>query len=442
MKTEMKRAGRWAWREVAAVAAMSAGLLSSDPAAALSLGRLTVQSSLGEALRAEIDVTSLTPEEAANLRVRVAPVDSYRVAGIDYNPVLPATQVQLERRADGTAFLRIVSDRSVQEPFVDLILELSWATGRLLREYTLLFDPPSGRQPAQAAAPVTAPVAAAPAPAPAAVPINPPAPPADVAAAPAAPSAPRTLAEDRPRRPAPAVPKAPQAPIDAAPAEPRGGSGNVTVKQGDTLAKIAAGQLSQGVSLDQMLVSMFRGNAGAFLGNNMNRLRAGAVLTVPTAAQAAEVEPAEARKFIQAQSADFNAYRQRLAGAVPAAQDAAEASRRSTGAVKAEVQDRKQGGAQPADQLKLDRGKDAAAAQLDDKIAKERQQKEAAQRAAELARNVGELKKLQAASAPAAGAAVLAAASASAGLPMAVPPAAPVAPAVVLPVPAASAPAS
>lgn len=136
-----------ALKEVAAVAAVAAALCAAPSAWALSLGRLTVQSALGESLRAEIDVTSLTPDEAANLRVRVAPPDAYRIAGVDYNPVLPATTVSLQRRADGTAFLRILSDRPVQEPFVDVILELSWSSGRLLREYTLLFDPPTVARP-------------------------------------------------------------------------------------------------------------------------------------------------------------------------------------------------------------------------------------------------------------------------------------------------------
>lgn len=108
---------------------------------ALGLGKLAVQSALGETLRAEIDVTSLTAEEAANLRVRVAPPESYRAAGVDYNAVLPGTTVVLQRRADGRPYLRLSSDRSVQEPFVDVILELSWSTGRLVREYTLLLDP-------------------------------------------------------------------------------------------------------------------------------------------------------------------------------------------------------------------------------------------------------------------------------------------------------------
>ncbi|HJV94691.1 MAG TPA: hypothetical protein VJ608_01590, partial [Albitalea sp.] len=87
-------------------------------ASALGLGPLAVQSSLGETLRAEIDVTSLTPEEASNFRVRVAPPEAYRAAGVDYSAVLQSTKVSLEKRADGRTYLKIVSDRNVQEPFV------------------------------------------------------------------------------------------------------------------------------------------------------------------------------------------------------------------------------------------------------------------------------------------------------------------------------------
>jgi len=119
--------------------------MSLLPAAswALGLGRLNVQSALGEALRAEIDVTSLTSEEAATLQVKVASPETYRAAGVDYNQVLGATSIALQRRTDGRAFLRIASDHSVQEPFVDVILDLAWSSGRLVREYTLLFAPPS-----------------------------------------------------------------------------------------------------------------------------------------------------------------------------------------------------------------------------------------------------------------------------------------------------------
>ncbi|MES2090707.1 MAG: hypothetical protein V4532_12110, partial [Pseudomonadota bacterium] len=74
-----------------------------------------------EALHAEIDVTSLTPEEGSTLQVRVASPETYRAAGVDFNQVLAATTITLQKRADGRSFLNIVSDRSVQEPFVDVI---------------------------------------------------------------------------------------------------------------------------------------------------------------------------------------------------------------------------------------------------------------------------------------------------------------------------------
>ncbi|HEY9239077.1 MAG TPA: hypothetical protein VIP10_09605, partial [Burkholderiaceae bacterium] len=139
LKRSLTFSGRFALTGVAAAA-----LIMAAPAAwSLGLGRVQVQSALGEALRAEIDVTSMTPEESANLRVRVAPPESYKAAGVDYNAVLTNTQVELLRRADGRPYLRLSSDRGVQEPFVDVILELNWSTGRLVREYTMLFDPPA-----------------------------------------------------------------------------------------------------------------------------------------------------------------------------------------------------------------------------------------------------------------------------------------------------------
>jgi pilus assembly protein FimV len=386
-----------ALKEVAAVAAVTAALCAAPSAWALSLGRLTVQSALGESLKAEIDVTSLTPDEAANLRVRIAPPDAYRIAGVDYNPVLPATTVVVQRRADGSAFLRIVSDRAVQEPFVDVILELSWSSGRLLREYTLLFDPPAvARAPAAVPAPAT-PVAvavAAPPVATAPVPAAPPAVAAEPAPVPVAPPAPARVA---------AEPKA-AAPVRGASKASDGEQLEYRVKPGDTLGGIAGRNVGSGVSLEQMLVGLFRGNAHAFSGSNMNRLKAGVVLSVPSSEQAAAIDASEARRVIQVQSADFNAYRQRLAGAVPAQTHEAEPARKSAGKVQAEVQDRKQAAAPTPDRLQLDKGKAASSAGAltsEDKIAKDRAQKDAAHRVGELARNLEDLKKLQAASAAA-----------------------------------------
>lgn len=405
MKTETKRTGRLALKQIAAAAAMMAIIGTMTPASALSLGRLSVQSALGETLKADIDVTSLTPDEAANLRVKVAPPDAYRIAGVDYNPVLPSTSVTLQRRADGTPFLRITSDRPVQEPFVDVILELSWSSGRLLREYTLLFDPPST---AKVPAPTTpAAIAAAPAPARAsrAEPAQASAPAAAeaasraearrAAAASAAADAASKAAARRAAAPAPTPSPAPSS--DSA--QTAEGS-QYTVRPGDTLSGIATKLQVSGVSLDQMLVGLYQGNSQAFAGNNMNRLRAGAVLNVPSQDKLASIDERQARRTILAQSANFNAYRQRLASAVPEQTRAPESSRKASGDVKAGVEVRTGTENQPKDALKIVPGAPAksAAAAADEKVIKDRANQELADRRAEAERNRIELEKVLAAS--------------------------------------------
>ena len=363
-----------------AVALAIAGLWGTQ-AAALGLGRLNVQSALGETLKAEIEITSMTPEEAASLKLRIAPPEAYRSAGVEYNAVLPSTQVQMARRADGRSVLRVTSDRAVLEPFVDVIVEATWSSGRLVREYTMLFDPPGSRQ-AQAAPPATAPVLT-PAPAPAAEAASPP-----VAAAPAAPRASR-----------PVPPVRVITPATTAPAAPTSGD-EYRVRSGDSLSRIAGRTQRQGVSLDQMLVSLFRANPQAFVGDNMNRLKAGTVLSVPSAEDAGKVTPQAAREVIQAQSADFGAYRQRLAsGVTTAATDAP--ARQATGKVQTQVDDRKLGATPTPDRLTLSQGA-AKASAPETRASREAERKDSGTRLAELARNVDDLKKLQGATAPAA----------------------------------------
>ncbi|MDQ5897562.1 MAG: pilus assembly protein FimV [Pseudomonadota bacterium] len=406
MKTETKRTGRLALKQIAAAAAMMAVIGTMTPASALSLGRLSVQSALGETLRADIDVTSLTPDEAANLRVRVAPPDAYRIAGVDYNPVLPSTAVTLQRRADGTPYLRVTSERPVQEPFVDVILELSWSSGRLLREYTLLFDPPATAK-SPASPPTPAAVAAAPMPAPVAPPVRPSRTEAPAVAEPAPRGEPRraeapAAAADAASKPAArrAAPPAVPAPSETS---DKSAGGQYTVRPGDTLSGIAARLQVSGVSLDQMLVGLYQGNSQAFAGNNMNRLKAGAVLTVPPQDKLTGLDERQARHLIQVQSANFNAYRQRLASAVPEQTRDAEPARRASGEVRAGVEV-KSGSATPApDVLKVDKGVTAKSPSTaaDEKKLNELATKEAANRASELKNNLDRLRELQAASASA-----------------------------------------
>ncbi|MBK1716044.1 FimV/HubP family polar landmark protein, partial [Rubrivivax gelatinosus] len=173
---------------------------------------------------------------------------------------------------------------------------------------------------------------------------------------------------------------------------------SVQVRRGDTLYRIASRTQAAGVSLDQMLVALFRGNRDAFVGDNMNRLKSGAVLTLPSTEAAASVPAAEARDVIVAQAADFAAYRQRLAAGTSAVA-AEQPARQATGKVQANVEDRRQAAAPTPDKLKLSQGALKSAPEA--KLSKEAERRAADLRLAELARNVDELKKLQgAASAP------------------------------------------
>lgn len=393
------------------LALAAALLVASGGAQALGLGKLNVQSSLGETMRAEIDITSLTAEEAATLKVRVAPAESYRASGVDYNPVLTSTQVQVARQ-NGRTVLRVSSDRAVQEPFVDVILELTWASGRLVREYTLLFDPPSLAKPAPV---ITAPasVAAAPAPTPAASVEAIPAPAPAVTAA-----LPRNGSASAPavaRAPVPAPAPAP-APVQTRP--PVAAASEYRVRAGDSLSRVASRTQVSGISLDQMLVGLFRNNPDAFIDGNMNRLKAGSLLRVPGGDSLGAVSPAEARQVIVAQSADFAAYRQRLASAAPTLQSA-ESERQSRGQVQAAVEDRKPAAAQAPDKLTLSKATPASATEA--KLSKDAEKKDAAARVAELTRNVEELKKLSSAAKPAAAGASTAAEPALAVAPVVTP---------------------
>ena len=401
---------RASWRTPVAAAALALVLgWTANDAMALALGRVNVLSALGEPLRAEIDVPEITAEEAASLRTAVANPDAFRAAGLEYNAALSSAQISLQRRANGSTFLRLTSERVINEPFVDLILEASWASGRIVRDYTMLFDPASMR-PAAPAAPTPAVSAATPAPT---APSSPAAPAVAPSRAPAAsPSAPAT----RPAVRSPAMAKPAEKPAQPAP------QGGVTVKSGDTAAALASQFKPSGVSLDQMLVAMLRASPDAFVDGNVNRLKAGSVLDMQSAANAApSASQAEAKQTIVAQAKDFNEFRRRLAGAAPAV-TAAAPSRAAGGKVQASVSEPKAQATAP-DKLTLSKGAVAAKAK-EDAIAKDKQAKDSATRVAELSKNIQDLNKLGSTAAkPGAPAAASAPAASAAGVKVAATPA-------------------
>ena len=100
-------------------------------------------SALGEPLRAEIEILDINADEASSLKTSVAQPDAFRIAGLEYNAVMTGLQITLQQRPDGRSYLRVSSSRPINDPYVDLILEASWSSGRIMRDYTMLFDPPN-----------------------------------------------------------------------------------------------------------------------------------------------------------------------------------------------------------------------------------------------------------------------------------------------------------
>ena len=363
-----------------------AAALAVMPVTALAagLGKITVLSALGQPLKAELEVTA-NRDETQSLVARLASVEAFRRAGIEYSPAL--TELRFSRdikERGGRRYIELTTDRPLNEPFIDMLVELNWASGRLVREYTFLLDPPELAARAAAVPP----------------PVSPPA----LRAAETPVPAERADVQSRPVM-QPSAPVASERPSAAPAAKPTAPAETRTVVSGDTLGKIAAQTMPAGVNLDQMLVALFRNNRGAFDGDNMNRLRAGKILSIPDAESVERVAPAEARKVVVAQAVDFNAYRKGLADSAASASAREDGSRQEVkGKITPKVDDK----APPAtgkDKLEVSRtevARDAKGKPLqgrisaleEDLIARERALKEANSRIAELEKNLNDLKKL------------------------------------------------
>ena len=352
---------------------------------AAGLGKITVLSAMGQPLKAELEVTA-TRDEAPSLVARVAAADAFRQAGIEYAPALATLRFSSDiKERGGRRYLEVSTDRPLNEPFIDMLVELSWASGRLVREYTFLLDPPDLAT-RMAPVPVAAPEVKSEAPV---------GRPAEKAAA-AMPAEPRPVIDSRPPASKPSAEKSV--------AKQVAGSSR-TVVSGDTLGKIAVQTKPEGVSLDQMLVSLFRSNKDAFDGGNMNRLKAGKILSIPDAEAVSAVSAGEARKEIVAQALDFNAYRKRLASAAAGEPARDQGARQSvTGKIVPKVEE-KVPAATGKDKLEVSRteaAKDAKGKPLqgriatleEDLVARDRALKEASSRIVDLEKNLSDLKKL------------------------------------------------
>jgi pilus assembly protein FimV len=383
-------------------AVMLACLLPAGAYAA-ALGKLTVLSGIGEPLNAEIELLSVGAQEQQSLAVALASQRAFSQANVEYNPALDALKFAIETR--GTAqVVHITSAEGFNEPAVDVLLELSGGnTPRAVREYSFLLDPPHSVQsnaPQVKADPKPVPALAAKDDAQ-----------SEAKAEPKAESKSESKAESKadPKTAAKADAKAVKSSpakgasktADAksgAKAKPKSKAvkSEYKVKQGESLSEIANRVRPAGVSLDQMLVAMYRANPDAFIGDNMSRMRAGAVLSVPDAATVGAVDKSEAGSVVVAQAQDFNAYRNKLAGHVAggAAKKGGAPAQAASGKITAKVEERPTPASQAKDKLQLSKAGVGDGMTSEDKIAADKAAAEAASRIKDLEKNVNDLQKL------------------------------------------------
>lgn len=381
--------------------AVLAILLGASVAHAAGLGKLTVTSALGQILAAEIELVSLQPGELDSLTARVATPEAFRDARIEYAPSLRLLRFSVEKRATGQPYLKVTSAAPINEPFVDALIEVTWPAGRIQREYPILLDPPGYSQKASPPSVAAAPVSRAPE--------NPP------ASAPAASSAPSaTSSTSAPSATSPSSGPSASAELGkSAPAPaPRetSASGDTygPVQKGETLRKIAEETKPSDVSLDQMLVALYRENKGAFIGNNMNRMKTGQILKVPSAAEVAAVERKDANTEIRAHVSDWKAYRDQLAGGTASLPARADSSNAAAGRVAtAAVTPPAPPAAEPKDTLKLSKsdsgkagvagkagGSDRVNALQEEVTAKEKALRESQSRVADLEKQIQDMQRL------------------------------------------------
>lgn len=278
------------FRKTAVVTALLLATLSAQ-VFALGLGDIDMRSALNQPMDAVIELTSASAADIDGIDVSLASLDDHARAGLSKAAILADFRFTIEKNAAGKPVVRISSDSLVREPYLEFMLELDWSRGRLLRQYTVLVDPP-----------VTMP------------------------ATPAVPVAPVTRAAPAPRpvtRPPVATPVqqpvAAPATVNVAPAPVTGDYG--PIRRSETLWSIAERvRPDREISIEQVMLALQRANPHAFDGNNINRLRRGVTLTVPTRDDMLSMSSRAARAESARQFENWKSANARPAAPAPAAE--------------------------------------------------------------------------------------------------------------------------
>ena len=271
------------FRRVSLALAVAAALTPLN-VQSLGLGEIQSKSYLNQTLDADIELLSVDSDELDGVKVNLASVDEFKRAGIDRPFVLNSLRFEPLLLPNGKVVIRASSQDPIREPFLNFLVEVNWPKGRLVREYTVLLDPPVTlpRRPQ----PITAPIASA----------------SSVA---------------RPSATPAATPRPAGSPSAVSPAVAGGEYG--PIQPNATLWSIAKGLRSEGESVEQVMMALLDHNPNAFINGNINLLKAGEVLRIPDqqATQGRSREQAH-QEFLQ-QLADW----QPVSQATPPADDAA-----------------------------------------------------------------------------------------------------------------------
>ncbi len=308
---------------------------------ALGLGNVEVSTTLNEPLRAEIPVTGIKPGEVELIDIRLGTDEQFRRAGIERPFHLTQLKFKVVPDGERKARIEVTTRESVTEPFLNFLVELNWPNGRMIREYTLLLDPPvygaaiSSRKRATATVETVPESVSAAGPQPLSEPSTAPEPqpspppPAPVtaprAAAPsvAAPAAP----EPSPEPFVPPKPAAAPAPVMAPPPDLAGVDRYGPVVANESLWSIAARvRPDEGISIQRMMLAMLEANRDAFFLDNINALKKGAVLRVPGRDEIGPDEKTLAMAEVRRYQAVWDDYRRQLAGAPSATPEGVQAS--------------------------------------------------------------------------------------------------------------------
>ncbi|KSF82336.1 motility hub landmark protein FimV [Pseudomonas paraeruginosa] len=284
---------------VRAIAAAS--VLTSGMAHGLGLGEITLKSALNQPLDAEIELLEVRDLSSGEVIPSLASPEEFSKAGVDRLYYLTDLKFTPVVKPNGKSVIRVTSSKPVQEPYLNFLVQVLWPNGRLLREYTVLLDPPLYSPQAAASAP-QAPV-----------------------------SAPR----------ASSAPRAPQAPSPA-PVRTTAPAGSETYRtvSNDTLWEIAQRNRTDRVSVPQAMLAFQELNPGAFVDGNINRLKSGQVLRIPTEQQMLERSPREALSQVQAQNQSWRGSRNPAAASAGARQlDATQRSAAGSAPAKVDAPD-------------------------------------------------------------------------------------------------------